>query len=118
MRKGRPPLLTLRAAEELALKRGTVIMVPGKRSDAFDLIICEENRVIFVRVRRTLTRFACPREILHQYRYDIARCHRLPLTKVTAREFWLMLPDGMWQFFQVGQGGIIEIERNGRPIPG
>ena len=118
MKRGRPPLLTLREAKKIALARGAVIAIPGKRSDAFDLIICEEHRVIFIRVRRTLTQFTWPVEVLHQYRYDIARCQRLPVTNVTASEFWLRLPDGNWQFFLIQHTGIIEIEANGRYIQG
>jgi hypothetical protein len=111
MRKGRPPHVTLREAEKIARCRGDVI--PGGRSDAFDLIICEKFRVVFVRVRRTLTRFSWPLEVLAQYRYDIARVHRLPLTDITAREFWLRLPNGTWQFFLVRHDSIIEIEADG-----
>ena len=116
MKRGRPPLLTLREAKKIALVRGAVIVIPGKRSDAFDLIICEEHRVIFVRVRRTLTQFTWPVEVLHQYRYDIARCQRLPVTNLTASEFWLRLPDGNWQFFLIRHTGITEIEADGRDI--
>ena len=116
MRRGRPPLLTLREAKKIALVRGAVIVIPGKRSDAFDLIICGEDRVIFVRVRRTLTQFTWPVEVLHQYRYDIARCQRLPVSTITASEFWLRLPDGNWQFFRILSTGIIEIDADGRDI--
>lgn len=117
MRKGRPPLLTIREAEVIAMRRGQVVLVPGGRSDAFDIIICEEHRTVFVRVRRTLTRFTWPLEVLSQYRYDIARVHRLPLTEVTAREFWLRLPNGKWQYFLVRHDGLFEIEADGRHFP-
>jgi len=117
MKKGRPPRVTLKEAGEIAWKRGEVIMVPGGRSDAFDLLICEEFRTVFVRVRRTETRFTWPLEVLSQYRYDIARCHRLPLTNVTAREFWLRRPDRTWQFFLVRHDGIVEIEADGMYRP-
>lgn len=117
MKKGRPPLLTIRDAERIARTRGAVITIPGKRSDAFDLIICEGHRVVFVRVRRTLTQFTSPPDVAHQYRYDVARCCRLPLTEVTAREFWLRLPGGTWQFFLILHTGIVEIAADGRYSP-
>jgi hypothetical protein len=114
MKKGRPPRVSLGKAEEIARKRGQVILVPGGRSDAFDLIICEEHRTVFVRVRTTTTRFTWPLEVLSQYQYDVARVHRLPLTLVTAREFWLRMPNGKWQYFLVRHDGIVEIEADGR----
>lgn len=117
MKKGRPPHVTLREAEEIAMRRGQVVPVPDRRSDAFDLIICEEHRTVFVRVRRTLTRFTWALEVLSQYQYDVARVHRLPLTEVTAREFWLRLPNGKWQFFLVRHDGLYEIEADGRHFP-
>jgi hypothetical protein len=117
MRKGRPPHVTLQEAEIIAWRRGSVIPVPGSRSDAFDLIICEKFRVVFVRVRRTLTRFTWPLEVLAQYQYDIARVHRLPLTDITSREFWLRLPNGRWQFFLVRHDSIIEIGADGLHRP-
>ncbi|PKL65187.1 MAG: hypothetical protein CVV32_04130 [Methanomicrobiales archaeon HGW-Methanomicrobiales-3] len=117
MRKGRPPHVTLRRAEAIARKRGDVIPVPGGRCDAFDLIICEEFRTVFVRVRCTLSRFTWPLEVLQQYRHDIARVCRLPLTAVVAREFWLRMPDGRWQFFLVRCDGITEIGPDGKYWP-
>lgn len=117
MKKGRPPQIMLREASAIAQKRGDVIQVPGGRSDAFDLIICEEFRTIFVRIRGTLSRFTWPLEVLQQYQYDIARCHRLPLTNVTAREFWLRMRNGTWQFFLVRANGITEIGPDGRYWP-
>lgn len=117
MKKGRPPYVTLKMAEAIARKRGDVIIVPGGRSDAFDLIICEAFRTVFVRIRGTLSRFTWPLEVLQQYQNDIARVHRLPLTNVTAREFWLRMPDRKWQFFLVRADGITEIGQDGRYWP-
>lgn len=117
MRKGRPPHVTLEEADAIARRRGDVIPLPGGRSDAFDLIICEKFRTVFVRVRRTLSRFTWALEVLQQYQYDIARVHRLPLTAVTAREFWLRLPNGKWQFFLVRCDGLTEIGPDGRFWP-
>ncbi len=117
MRKGRPPHVMLNEAEAIARKRGDVIVIPGGRSDAFDLIICEVFRTVFVRVRGTLSRFTWPLEVLQQYQYDIARVHRLPQTKVTAREFWIRMPNAKWQFFLIRADGITEIGPDGRHYP-
>lgn len=111
--RGRPPHRMLDEAEELAAKRGGVIMVPGTRSDAFDLIICEEFRTVFVRCRSTTRVFFQAFDVIRTYARDIARISRLPLTKVIAWEFWLRLPRGKWQFFLVGRDSIVEIRKNG-----
>jgi hypothetical protein len=101
----------------IAAQRGQVILLPGGRSDAFDIIICEKFRTIFVRIRRTELRFTYALEVLEKYRYDIARAHRLPLTQVTAREFWLRLKDGTWQFYLITDNGIFEIREDGTYCP-
>ncbi len=115
--RGRPPLQALDEAAAIAAKRGQVILLPGGRSDAFDIIICEKFRTIFVRIRRTDLRFTYATEVLGKYRYDIARAHRLPLTQVTAREFWLRLKDGTWQFYLINDNGIFEIREDGMYHP-
>lgn len=112
-RRGRPPLQALAEAQAIAGRRGEIIFLPGGRSDAFDLIICEKFRTVFVRVRRTDLSFTYGLEVLEKYRYDIARVHRLPQTTVTAREFWLRRKDGAWQFWLVGSDGLYEIREDG-----
>ena len=112
MTRGIPPLLALGEAEAIAQKRGDVVMLPGGRSDAFDLLICEEFRTVFVRVRRTKLRLMHLFEIMAQYHYDIVHLTRLPLTQVTAREFWVRLKGGRWQFFLVRHNGLFEIRKD------
>jgi hypothetical protein len=115
--RGRPPLQALDEAHDIAARRGDVIFLPGGRSDTFDLIICEKFRTIFVRIRRTDLYFSFANEVLEKYRYDIARAHRLPLTEVTAREFWLRLKNGTWQFFIIRHNGLFEIQKDGKYSP-
>ncbi len=112
--RGRPPLQALDEALAIAGRRGEVIFLPGGRSDSFDLIICEKFRTVFVRIRRTDLYFTYAIEALEKFRHDIARAHRLPLTEVTAREFWLRLKDGTWQFFLIRHDGLFEIQKDGR----
>jgi hypothetical protein len=100
-------------AEWIAGRRGAVILVPGGRSDAFDLIICEEFRNVFVRFRRSGMTIVTPLDILRQYQRDIARISRMPLTAVMAWEFWVRLPRGKWQFFLVRHDSIVEIRNDG-----
>jgi hypothetical protein len=115
--RGRPPLQALAEALVIAERRGGVIVLPGGRSDSFDLIICEKFRTVFVRIRRTDLYFMDADMVLRKYYHDIARVHRLPLTEVTAREFWLRLRNGTWEFFLIRHDGLFEIGADGRYYP-
>ena len=63
--------------------------VTGRRGRAFDFIIIENFRVVFVKVKRSQTSFTYPREALFKYEREIASLHRVALTQATAREFWV-----------------------------
>jgi hypothetical protein len=111
--RGRPPHRMFEEGAAIAAGRGSVIPVPGGRSDAFDLIICEEFRNVFVRFRWSGAQYISSREVLGQYRRDIARIARMPLTAAMAWEFWLREPRGKWQFFLVTHDSIVEIRQDG-----
>ena len=117
MTRGRPPNIALDEAAVIAGRRGEVRVIPGTRSDAFELILFEEHRTIFVKVKRSLTQFSWLLEILRQYQREIMHLHRMPLTAVTAREFWVRHPKGTWQFFLVRHDSVIEIQTDGTYIP-
>jgi len=118
--KGRPPHRMLKKAIAIAKKRGGIIPVPGGRSDAFDMIICEESRDVFVRFRWSPTQYLSARDIMTRYPRDIGRIVRMPQTRVMAWEFWLLEPGDIWQFFLITHDGLIEIREDGsiyyRPV--
>jgi hypothetical protein len=117
MSRGRRPLNAIDDALEIAGRRGSVEQVSAKRDNAFDFIINEPDRNVFVKVKRSQTSFTYALEVLHKYQRDIARLHRVALTRVTAREFWVRSPDGTWQFFLIRHDSILEIRANGMYIP-
>lgn len=118
--KGRPPHRMLKKAIVIAKKRGGVIPVPGGRSDAFDMIICEESRNVFVRFRWSPVQYLSARDIIVRYPRDIGRIVRMPLTGVMAWEFWLFEPGDIWQHFLFTHDGLVEIRKDGsifyRPV--
>ena len=118
--RGRPPGILLDEAEDIAMKRGEVIMIPGGRSDAFDLILFEIDRNVFVRCRSPVTNIADTLDVLRRYSRDIARMARLPTRKYAAWEFWLRLPRGKWLFFLVSHDSLVEVRPDGtiryRPV--
>jgi len=117
MTRGCRQLKALIEAEQIALERGAVHLTPCGRTNPFDLIIFEEHRNVFVRVKRSVSHFTDPFEILYQYRRDAGRLHRVPLTAVTARELWVRTPRGKWQFFLIRHDSVLEVQRDGTVIP-
>jgi hypothetical protein len=117
MTRGCRPLKAIVEAEQIALGRGAVHLTPCGRTNPFDLIIFEEQRVVFVRVKRSVFHFTTPFEILNQYRSDAGRLHNIPLTAVSARELWVRTPRGKWQFFLIRQDSVLEVQREGMLIP-
>jgi hypothetical protein len=118
MTRGRHPCNAIDEAVEIAGRRGSVEQVTGKRYRAFDFIIIEpDDRVVFVKVKRSQVSFTYVMDILHRYQRELASLHRMALTRVTAREFWVRSPNGAWQFFLVRHESILEIRADGMYIP-
>jgi hypothetical protein len=118
MTRGRRPLNAIDEDVEIAERRGSVEQVTGKRYRAFDFIIIEpDGRIVFVKVKRSQTSFTYVLDILHRYQRELASLHRVALTSVTAREFWVRAPDGIWQFFLVRHDSIQEVRADGMYIP-
>ncbi len=117
MTRGRRPRNAIDEAVEIASRRGDVEQVSGKRGIAFDFIIIEKDRVVFVKVKRSQTSFTYVMDVLFRYQRDLATLHRVALTHVTAREFWVRSPDGTWQFFLVRHDSVLEIRADGMYIP-
>jgi hypothetical protein len=117
MTRGRRPVNAIDEAVEIAGRRGTVEQVTGKRDCAFDFIIIEQDRNVFVTVKRSQLSFTYVLEILQRYQREIASLHRMALTSVTAREFWVRSPNGTWQFFLIRHDSVLEIRANGMYTP-
>jgi hypothetical protein len=118
MTRGRKPLIALDQAEEIGRKRGLVLPTPGKREDYFDLVLCENQLTVFVRIKRSITHLSDPRDILAMYRREIIRLRKVPLTPVISRELWVRSPRGSWQFFRILADRIVEIRQDGSVIIG
>ena len=102
MTRGTPAVRALDEAVEIANRRGNVENVTGRRGRAFDFIIIENFRVVFVKVKRSQTSFTYPLEALSKYEREIASLHRVALTRVTAREFWTRSRPGSGSSFLSG----------------
>ena len=117
MTKGRRPHRAIDEAKDIAGRRGDVEELISKRTGAFDFIINEPDRVVYVKVKRSQTSSTYALEVLHKYQREIASLHRVALTSVTAREFWVRSPNGTWQFFLIRHDSILEVRADGMYIP-
>jgi hypothetical protein len=118
MTRGRPPLVALREAYDIAMKRGQVMQVSEGRCDHFHFILFTENRVTFIKVKRTLSEISDPKEILQNYEREIRHLARVPLNSVDAREFWAMSPRRTFHFFLIGKDRIVELQADGAVMMG
>ncbi len=118
MTRGRRPLLSLKEAYGIAVKRGQVLPVFDGRYDHFHFILFTEDRVIFIKVKRTLSNKSDPEDVLDCYERDIRHIAQVPLNTVDAREFWARSPRGDFFFFRVKKETIIGIQSDGSEIAG
>lgn len=117
MTRGRRPINAINEAVEIAGRRGSVEQVTGKRACVFDFIIIGPDRNVFVKVKRSRALFTHALEVMNSYQREIASLHQVPLTSVTAREFWIRSPKGAWQFFLVRNGSFQELQAEDVDIP-
>ncbi len=118
MTRGRRPLVALKEAYEIALKRGEVLLVSDGRYEHFHFIIFQKDRIVFVKVKRTLTNTDDPKAILDNYDRDVRHVARVPLNDVDARELWARSPRGDFFFFRVEKDRILRLLSDGAVVPG
>ncbi len=118
MTRGRRPLVAIREAHEIAQKRGKVMEIANDRNDHFHLMLFTGSLVTFIKIKRTITKSCDPAGILKEYQREIRHLSKVPLTPVSAREFWVRSPKGNWQFFHVGNDDVTEIASGGQVPPG
>ncbi|WAC05761.1 MAG: hypothetical protein OS112_03800 [Methanoregula sp.] len=118
MTRGRPPLVALKEAYLIAMKRGQVMPVSEGRCDHFHFILFTDDRITFVKVKRMLSDMSDPKEILYNYEREIRHLARVPLNAVDAREFWVRSPRGTFHFFLVGKERIFRLQADGSIMTG
>jgi hypothetical protein len=118
MTRGRPPLVALKEAYGIAMKRGQVLPVSEGRCDQFHFILFSEDQVIFIKVKRMLSDMSDPQEILYNYEREIRHLARVPLNSVDAREFWVRSPRGTFHFFLIGKDRIFGLQADGSVMSG
>lgn len=118
MTRGRPPLVALKEAYLIAMKRGQVMPVSEGRCDHFHFILFTDDRITFIKVKRMLSDMSDPKEILYNYEREIRHLARVPLNSVDTREFWVRSPRGTFHFFLIGKDRIFGLQADGSIMTG
>ncbi|MDD1693565.1 MAG: hypothetical protein LUQ71_02455 [Methanoregula sp.] len=82
-----------------------------------EFVISGEGKVIFVRIRRAVPFLSTPVELEAEFHGLINHLRRIPGSGPVAREFWIYSKKDSLRFFRVEDTGLVEIGRDGLPLP-
>ena len=114
MSRGRPPAHGLEIALPVARERGQLVMqfVQVEECPADFMFICGQNNY-FIRLRRAVPFRRTPEQLEAEFRDLMRQLRCIP----GCREFWIYSKKGSLRFFRVEDNGLVEIGRDGRPLP-
>ena len=110
------PWRTLPGALSVARLRGGVWEVVRGRKSHCDFVIITATPLAFVRARFAPRILATPAEIGRDSAPDLLRLRSIGAGSGISRELWLRSKHDTWRFFRVGDIGLVELSREGRPI--
>ena len=116
MTRGRKPILAQEEANLIAEKRGIVQHFLHERDLVCDFTIMSPERITFGRFRRARRIRCSPEEIEWTFPEDIAALRFIVSSLVISRELWVYSPKGVWRFFRILVGSILELGRDGLPL--
>ena len=116
MTRGRKPILAQEEANLIAEKRGIVQHYLHERGLVCDFTIMSPERITFGRFRRARRIRCSPEEIEWAFPEDIATLRFIVSSLVISRELWIYSPKGVWRFFRILDGSILELGRDGLPL--
>jgi hypothetical protein len=117
MTKGRPATTGVDDAIVIARKRGCVTRIVYGLESVCDLLIRTAAYVVFVKTRRTEKITATIQEVEYVYRNLIAELRLFPASAQILLELWIYSKHGTYRFFRVGEAGLVEVDREGVPVP-
>ncbi|MFA7695185.1 MAG: hypothetical protein WCX63_06595 [Methanoregula sp.] len=113
MTRGRQPLRAIDEAYAIAKKRGQIMECPEKPDDRYHFVLFTEEYTHFIRIQRTRSQASDPAGVLQDYHREIRQLSKIPLTPVSAREFWVRSPKGSWQYFLIEKETVKELDAGG-----
>jgi len=117
MTRGRQPLRALDEAYAHAKRRGQIMEYPENFDERYHFILFTEGYTHFIRIQRTRSQVIDPIGVLHDYHREIRQLSKIPLTPVSAREFWVRSPKGSWQYFLIEKETVTELDAAGSLMP-
>jgi len=117
MSRGPRPHRALAEAIPIAQVRG-VIQMSGLGPDRiFDISIISRIPVAFVRVMFAPQILGAVTRIAVDFKDEISQLRIIARDAAITAELWMRSKHGTWRFFLVTGTGLVEIDRDGKPLP-
>jgi len=117
MTKGRRPLIAWQEAARIAEKRGEVRQFLHGPDMICTFVIYLAGCVAHVRIHR-VRRLRCTDAWIEREAADALMTLRsIASSPAISRELWICSPKGSYRFFRVTDTGLIELGRDGLPVP-
>jgi hypothetical protein len=116
MTRGRPPKKGLADAATVATGRGTVMCFMRTTESPCDFMIKSNDKLIFVSVRKAVRLCETREKMEREFQESIIWLRSFPVSANIIRELWIYSRRGIWRFFRIEQGGIVEICQDWTPL--
>ena len=117
MSRGPRPHRALAEAMPIAQLRGVVQMSGLGPERIFDISIVSKLPITFARVMFAPHILAAIAEIADDFKDEITQLRIIARDAAITAELWLRSKHGTWRFFLVTATGLVELDREGKPLP-
>jgi len=117
MSRGRHPIRALEEADEIARRRGLVRYYERVPSMICNFSITIPQCHAVIRIKRMRYLHCTLQWLEREASEEIAGLKMFPSSKEISRELWICSPEYCWRFFRVCDTGLIELGRDGSPLP-
>ncbi|MDO8871113.1 MAG: hypothetical protein Q7V05_00060, partial [Methanoregula sp.] len=117
MSRGPRPHRALAEAMPIAQLRGVVQMSGLGPERIFDISIVSRLPITFARVMFAPQILAAIVEIADDFKDEITQLRIIARDAAITAELWLRSKHGTWRFFLVTGTGLVELDREGKPLP-
>jgi hypothetical protein len=116
MSRGPRPHRALIEAIPIAQLRGIVQLAGLSPERIYDMSIISKIPIAFIRVMFAARILGAASEIADDFKDEIAQLRLIARDAAVSAELWLRSKHGTWRFFLVTAAGLIEIDRDGKPL--
>jgi hypothetical protein len=116
--RGPPPTTAIDDALKVARTRGFVTACKRDRDSVCDFVIHAMAYTAVVTIVRSRRLHGSLVEMERDWAERLARLRLVPPGLCRSLELWACSPRGVLRFFRLSGPGLIELDRNGEPVPG